>query len=147
NEDGSMSRVPQLVEFCTRHGLRMISVADLIRYRLQNESIVKRSGEGCIRTEFGDFRSIAYTTTVDAETHLALVHGDVDGREGVLVRVHSHCVYGDVFGSTDCECQHMIRGSLKRIVEERAGVLVYLHQTGPGLRIQKEDGRARLLTH
>jgi 3,4-dihydroxy 2-butanone 4-phosphate synthase / GTP cyclohydrolase II len=134
NDDGSMARVPQLREFCERHKLRMISVADLIRYRLQHERFVRRESEGCLRTQFGDFKTIVYSSTIVSEMHLALIHGEVAGRENVLVRMHSHCIYGDVFGSTECECQQMIRNSMERIAAEGAGVLVYLHQTGPGIR-------------
>jgi 3,4-dihydroxy 2-butanone 4-phosphate synthase/GTP cyclohydrolase II len=134
NDDGSMARVPQLREFCERHNLKMISVADLIRYRLQTERFVRRQSEGCLRTEFGDFKSIAYASTIVPERHLALIHGEIAGRENVLVRMHSHCIYGDVFGSVECRCQEMVRKSLQKIAEEGAGVLVYLHQTGPGIR-------------
>jgi 3,4-dihydroxy 2-butanone 4-phosphate synthase/GTP cyclohydrolase II len=134
NDDGSMARVPQLTEFCRRHDLKMISVADLIRYRLQNERFIRRQSEGCLRTEFGDFKTIVYASTIVPERHLALVHGELAGREDVLVRMHSHCTYGDVFGSTECQCQQVIRKSLARIAQEGAGVLVYLHQTGPGFR-------------
>lgn len=147
NPDGTMARVPELEEFCKRHGLKMISVADLIRYRLQHERIVERRAEGCLRTEFGDFRTIAYACTVDSELHLALVHGEIAGKERVLVRMHSRCVYGDVFGSLDCRCGELVRGSLRRICQEGCGVLVYLHQTGAGIRMRKQDGAERLLTH
>lgn len=134
NDDGSMARVPQLAEFARRHELRMISVADLIRYRLQTERFVRRQSEGCLRTEFGDFKTIVYASSILPERHLALVHGEIDGRRDVLVRMHSHCIYGDVFGSVDCECHSLIQRSMERIAEEGAGVLVYLHQTGPGFR-------------
>jgi 3,4-dihydroxy 2-butanone 4-phosphate synthase/GTP cyclohydrolase II len=134
NDDGSMARVPQLKEFCTQHGLKMISVADLIRYRLQNERFVQRQSEGCLRTEFGDFKTIVYASTIVPERHLALVHGEIADREDVLVRMHSHCTYGDVFGSVECQCQRVLRKSLELIAAEGAGVLVYLHQTGPGFR-------------
>jgi 3,4-dihydroxy 2-butanone 4-phosphate synthase/GTP cyclohydrolase II len=137
NEDGSMARVPQLIEFCRRHGLKMISVADLIRYRLQHERYIRRVAEGCIETAFGSFRTVAYTSDISPEMHMALIRGDVAGQERVLVRMHSHCVYGDVFGSTSCDCQKLIRGSLERIAAEGLGVLVYLHQTGRGVRLQK----------
>ena len=148
NEDGSMARVPQLVEFCQRHGFKMISVADLIRYRLQNERYIRRVAEGCIETEFGPFRTFAYTSDISPETHMALIRGEVAGKERVLVRMHSHCVYGDVFGSTHCDCQKLIRGSLRRIAEEDLGVLVYLHQTGPGFRIRKNlAGLDQMVTH
>ncbi|MFN7996490.1 MAG: 3,4-dihydroxy-2-butanone-4-phosphate synthase [Bryobacteraceae bacterium] len=148
NEDGTMARVPQLQEFCRRHGLKLISVADLIRYRLQHERYIRRVVEGCIETEFGDFQTVSYTSDISPELHMALIRGDVAGKEGVLVRMHSHCVYGDVFGSTHCDCQKLIRGSLQRIAEEGAGVLVYLHQTGPGFRIQKNPvGVDRMVSH
>ncbi len=138
NDDGSMARVPQLEEFCARHGLKMISVADLIRYRLATERVVRRLGEGRLSNEFGEFRVISYTTSVDPERHLALVYGDVSHGRPLLVRVHSHCVYGDVFGSADCECGRLVRAAMRRIAQEGAGVLVYLHQTGPGLRIEAD---------
>jgi len=109
NEDGTMSRVPELEKFCGRHGIKMISVAALIRHRMQTERIVERLGEGCLKTVHGDFRTIAYGTSVDGERHLALVRGDIDGKEDVLVRMHSHCGYGDVFGSTECECGKMVQ--------------------------------------
>ena len=133
-----MARVPQLEDFCRRHAMKMISVASLIRYRLEHERVVLRAAEGCVRTEFGDFKTIAYSSTIDPETHLALVRGEVAAARDVLVRMHSHCVYGDVFGSVDCRCGEFIRASLRRIAEEGAGVLVYLHQTGPGLRVLRD---------
>ncbi|HXA64842.1 MAG TPA: 3,4-dihydroxy-2-butanone-4-phosphate synthase [Bryobacteraceae bacterium] len=147
NDDGSMARVPHLKEFCARHGLKMISVADLIRYRLQNERFVQRQSEGCLRTEFADFKTIVYASTIVPEMHLALVHGEIAHRENVLVRMHSHCTYGDVFGSVECQCQRVLRKSLELIAEEGAGVLVYLHQTGPGFRNHSfgtPDGQKRL---
>lgn len=137
NEDGTMARVPQLLEFCRKHGLKMCSVADLIRYRLQHERYIHRRAEGVIQTEFGEFGTVAYSSDVEPETHLALVRGEVAGREGVLVRMHSHCVYGDVFGSTECDCHLLIRESLRKIAESGCGALVYLHQTGPGLRLHE----------
>jgi 3,4-dihydroxy 2-butanone 4-phosphate synthase/GTP cyclohydrolase II len=152
NEDGTMARVPQLVEFCQRHGLKMISVADLIRHRLRHERYIRRVVEGCIETEFGGFRTVAYASAyagdVSPETHMAIIRGEVAGQESVLVRMHSHCVYGDVFGSTHCDCQKLIHGSLRRIADEDLGVLVYLHQTGPGFRIQKDPaGLDRMVPH
>jgi 3,4-dihydroxy 2-butanone 4-phosphate synthase/GTP cyclohydrolase II len=139
NPDGSMARVPQLIEFCRRHDLKMISIADLIRYRLQNERFIERNAEGCLATEFGDFRMIQYTSRIGPETHLALIRGEPWSEPEALVRMHSHCVLGDVFGSTHCECQASLRGALRRIAEEGHGVLVYLHQTGPGIRVK--DGQ------
>src|SRR5436189_387064 len=119
NDDGTMARVPELREFCARHGLKMISVAELIRYRLKHERHIHRLGEGFLETEFGPFRTIAYSSDYPsearAETHMALVRGEVAGQENVLVRMHSHCVYGDIFGSTQCDCGQMIAGSLRQI--------------------------------
>ena len=136
NEDGTMARVPHLREFCTRHGLKMVSVADLIRYRLQHEHYVHRRAEGCITTEFGDFQTILYSSDISPESHTVLVRGDVTGKENVLVRMHSHCSYGNLFGSNACDCQALVRGSLRSIAEAGEGVLVYLHQTGLGLRTE-----------
>src|ERR1700682_169461 len=149
NDDGTMARAPQLDEFCARHAVKMISVADLIRYRLHNERFIHRQSEGCLRTEFGDFKTIVYASTILPEMHLALVHSEIDGLSNVMVRMHSHCVYGDVFGSSECECRQLVQRSLERISQEGAGVLVYLHQTGPGFRHHEHgsspDGQQRLL--
>jgi 3,4-dihydroxy 2-butanone 4-phosphate synthase/GTP cyclohydrolase II len=139
NEDGTMARVPELKEYCERHGLKMVSVADLIRYRLHHEKFVRVRSEGLLETEFGEFRTFLYTSDLGPESHMVLVRGEVTGRENVLVRMHSHCAYGNLFGSTRCDCHSLVRSSLRRIAEEGAGVLVYLHQTGLGLR--KEGGR------
>ena len=130
----------------------MISVAELIRYRLRHERCIHRLGEGFLETEFGPFRTIAYSSDYPsesrAETHLALVRGEVAGQEKVMVRMHSHCVYGDIFGSTGCECGKMIAGSLRHIADEGLGVLVYLHQTGPGYRLHTDgSGVRRLVSH
>jgi 3,4-dihydroxy 2-butanone 4-phosphate synthase/GTP cyclohydrolase II len=147
NDDGSMARVPQLREFCQHHNLKMISVADLIRHRLQTERFVRRQSEGCLRTEFGDFKTVVYASNILPEMHLALVFGEIAGRENVLVRMHSRCVYGDVFGSVECECRQVMRNSLRRIAEQ-GGVLVYLHQSGPGIRnhvgLGTPDGQRQL---
>ena len=134
NDDGTMARVPQLLEFCRKHDLAITSVADLIRYRMRHERYIHRRSESVIKTEFGPFRVIAYASDIEPEQHLALVRGDVSGPEPVLVRMHSHCVYGDVFGSTACDCQALIHGSLGQIAAVDRGVLVYLHQNSPGLR-------------
>jgi 3,4-dihydroxy 2-butanone 4-phosphate synthase/GTP cyclohydrolase II len=133
-EDGSMARVPDLVPFCEQHGMKMISVAGLIRHRHATENLLQRRGEGCLDTATGSFRTVTYESTVNGEAHLALVHGEVRGRPNVLVRMHSRCVLGDVFGSTACNCGAMLRASLDRIVEEGTGVVVYLHQSGWGER-------------
>jgi 3,4-dihydroxy 2-butanone 4-phosphate synthase/GTP cyclohydrolase II len=148
NEDGGMARVPQLEEFCARHGLKMISVAEIIRYRIRHETFIRRAGEGCLETEFGEFRSIAYTSDLSPEYHVALVRGDISGKEGVLVRMHTRCLFGEVFGSTACECGKLVRNSLRAIAEEGSGALVYLHESGPGFRVEHgARGEPRLATH
>ncbi len=147
SEDGTMARVPELIEFCRRHELKMLSVAELIRHRLKHERYVHRVAEGFIETEFGPFRAIAYSSDIDAERHVALIRGEVSGQEGVLVRMHTHCTFGDIFGSTQCDCAKLIRGSMARIDREGMGVLVYLHQSGQGFRIQSEEGVRRLAAH
>jgi 3,4-dihydroxy 2-butanone 4-phosphate synthase/GTP cyclohydrolase II len=138
NADGTMSRMPELTEFCRTHKLNIISVADLIRYRLKHERVVKRLAEGVIQTKFGEFRTIAYTSSVDPETHLALVHGDLTSADPVPVRMHANCTYGDVFSSLECDCHQTIKGSLAAIAKEGCGALVYLHQSSAGLRVQRD---------
>jgi 3,4-dihydroxy 2-butanone 4-phosphate synthase/GTP cyclohydrolase II len=138
NADGSMARVPHLAEFCARHDLKMISVAELIRYRLETERFVERRAEGCLETEAGVFKTIQYVSTIDNQGHLALVRGDIAHKKDVLVRMHARCSDGDVFGSIRCNCREMIDISLERIAEEGAGVFVYLHQTGFGTRHHHE---------
>ena len=147
NDDGSMARTPQLIEFCKLHGLKMLTVADLIRYRMQHERYVRRIAESVLPTQHGDFRMIAYASDVDQEIHVALVRGDVSveadnatklklpAQHAPLVRVHSHCLTGDVFASTACDCHATIDQSLAAIAKEGRGVLVYLHQTGRGFQI------------
>lgn len=148
NDDGSMARVPQLEEFCRRHSLKMVSVASLIRYRLEHERLVRRVAEGRLETEFGPFHTVAYASSIDPEMHLALVRGELAGAERVLVRMHARCAYGDVFGSTQCECHRLVETSLARIARESCGVLVYLHHTGLGIRIEKDpEGHSRLSSH
>ena len=148
NDDGTMARIPQLHEFCARHNLTMISVADLIRHRMKHEKFVRRVAEGCIQTESGEFHTIAYASDLNPEYHLALVYGNVAGAERVLVRMHSRCLYGDVFGSTGCDCGRMLRDSLRAIAADGMGVLVYLHETGPGFRVEREPyGDMRMVSH
>jgi 3,4-dihydroxy 2-butanone 4-phosphate synthase / GTP cyclohydrolase II len=134
NDDGTMARVPQLIEFCRTHGLKLLTVAELIRYRMRNERYVRRVAEASLPTRYGEFRMIAYASDVDREQHIALVRGDLTGTPP-LVRVHSHCLTGDVFASTECDCHEIIERSLEAIVAEDRGVLVYLHHTGRGFGI------------
>lgn len=142
-----MARVPQLIEFCSQYGFKMISVADLIRYRTQTEKLVERDATGHLKTQFGEFQTIRYKSHVDGEMHLALVRGDVRNVRDVLVRVHSRCVYGDVFHSQDCDCGTLINPALQAISAAGRGVFVYLHQSGPGIQaVHRESGR-ELVTH
>jgi 3,4-dihydroxy 2-butanone 4-phosphate synthase/GTP cyclohydrolase II len=147
NEDGSMARVPQLDEFCRTRGLKMITVAELIKYRMRTERYVHPVAETLLSTKFGDFRMIAYESMIDGETHIALVKGNIENGEPVLVRVHSHCLTGDVFGSTSCDCQKTVEASLRAISEAGKGVFVYLHQTGRGFGLQTTDGKYEILYH
>jgi 3,4-dihydroxy 2-butanone 4-phosphate synthase / GTP cyclohydrolase II len=147
NEDGTMARVPQLAEFCARYRIKMISVADLIRHRLQNETLVEREASGHIRSRHGEFEVIRYISRVDQEAHLALVHGDVKHSANTLVRVHSRCVYGDVFESLNCECHGSIAAALDAITQAGRGVFIYLHQTGPGVQAVWREGHRELMTH
>jgi len=148
NEDGTMARVPELIQFCRRHGLKLLTIAELIRYRLSHERFLRRIAEGSLDTPYGEFRAIAYQSEVDPEVHVALVRGEVENAESVLVRMHAHCLLGDVFLSTRCQCRQMIEGSLKRISAEGRGVLVYLHQTGPGYSLETlPSGEKRMTAH
>ncbi len=136
NEDGSMARVPELVPFAREHGMVMISIADLIRYRRQHEKLVRRIAEARIPTNWGDFTCYAYESVLDGEQHVAMVRGAVQGEEDVLVRVHSECLTGDVFGSMRCDCGVQLDAALARIAEEDLGVLVYLRgHEGRGIGI------------
>jgi len=135
NEDGTMARVPQLIEFCREHNLKMLTVADLIRYRMQHERYVRRVAEAVLPTRYGDFRMIAYLSDVDHDQHIALVRGTLDGSTPPLVRVHSHCLTGDVFGSTSCDCRELVSLSLETIAKENRGVFLYLHHTGRGFSV------------
>ena len=125
NDDGTMARVPDLVEFCKEHGLLMISIAELIRYRRQNEKLVKRVSEARIPTRWGDFDCYVYESLLDGEQHVAFVRGAVQGEDNVLVRVHSECLTGDVFGSLRCDCGPQLEESLRRVATD-GGVVVYL---------------------
>ena len=139
NEDGSMARVPQLIEFCKEHDLKLLTVADLIRYRMQHERYVHRVAETVLPTRYGDFRMIAYSSDVDHDQHVALVRGNLEGAEPALVRVHSHCLTGDVFGGTACDCSELVSRSLAAIAKENRGVFLYLHHTGRGFTIDSAE--------
>jgi 3,4-dihydroxy 2-butanone 4-phosphate synthase/GTP cyclohydrolase II len=136
NDDGTMARVPDLIEFCNEHGLLMITIAELIRYRRQNEKLVRRVSEARIPTDWGDFTCYVYESLLDGEQHIALVRGAVQGEEDVLVRVHSECLTGDVFGSLRCDCGVQLDAALKKIAEDGLGALIYLRgHEGRGIGI------------
>jgi 3,4-dihydroxy 2-butanone 4-phosphate synthase / GTP cyclohydrolase II len=148
NDDGTMARVPQLLEFCRQHELKMLTVAELIRYRLENEHYVERFAEGVVQTAYGEFRTIAYRSELDQEVHLALVQGDVENADSVLVRMHSHNLMGDVFRSAEEPSYELIAKSMEKIAAEGRGVLVYLHQTGLGYGLERlPDGSQRIIAH
>ncbi|MGH9602967.1 MAG: 3,4-dihydroxy-2-butanone-4-phosphate synthase [Terriglobales bacterium] len=148
-EDGTMARVPDLAEFCREHSLKMVTVAELIRYRMRHERLVKRVGEALVPTRFGEFRMIAYVSELDGESHIALLRGDVEkaGTEPVLVRMHSHCLVGDVFGATWCDCHAIIERSMQLIAEEGRGALIYLHQTSKGFSVEQTGNHSLLAFH
>ncbi len=133
NEDGTMARRPELEVFSEAHGLPFITVADLIAYRLSHERLVHRVAEAKLPTPYGDFRVVGYRNDVDQHEHIALVYGDVTERDDVLVRVHSKCLTGDVFGSGRCDCQSQLQTAMMLVAEEGAGVIVYLDQEGRGI--------------
>jgi 3,4-dihydroxy 2-butanone 4-phosphate synthase/GTP cyclohydrolase II len=157
-DDGTMARVPDLIEFCAEHGMKMLTVAELIRYRLQNERYITRAGESQIHTRYGDFRMIAYQSEVNGgESHLALIKGDlceqpedsVDAKP-VLVRVHTRCTAGDIFAA-DCQCREILDQSMRMIAEAECGAIIYLHNTSRGFEIdhtpEAKGNSARLLLH
>ena len=133
NEDGTMARVPDLAEFCERHGIRMVTVADLIQYRRRTEKLVERVVSVRLPTEHGEFQAVAYRELLTGKQHLALVKGAVAGKEDVLVRVHSECLTGDVFHSLRCDCGEQLEQALAQIGEEESGVLLYMAQEGRGI--------------
>jgi 3,4-dihydroxy 2-butanone 4-phosphate synthase/GTP cyclohydrolase II len=134
NEDGTMARLPDLEVFAERHGLKIVSIADLIRYKMKNEKLVRRVAETRIPTRYGgEFRLIGYENDIDKETHLALVKGDITPDDVVLVRVHSECFTGDVLGSMRCDCGEQLHSALKMIEKEKKGVFLYMRQEGRGI--------------
>ena len=148
-DDGTMARIPDLIEFCKTHQLKILTVAELIRYRMAHERYVHRVGEALVDTPHGEFRLIAYESEVDGgESHIALVRGDIEsGSEPVLVRMHAHCLMGDVFGATTCECRSTIEGSIRAIAHEGRGALIYLHQTSKGFSVERIGDRTLLAFH
>ena len=149
NDDGTMARVPQLADFCRTHNLKMLTVAELIRYRMAHERYVRRLAETTVPTAYGEFRMIVYESEINGDSHIAMVKGDVEqaGDEPVLVRMHAHCLVGDVFGASWCGCHEAIEGSMQRIAEEGRGALIYLHQTSKGYSVEKLGEKLTLQFH
>ncbi|MDP7350448.1 MAG: bifunctional 3,4-dihydroxy-2-butanone-4-phosphate synthase/GTP cyclohydrolase II [Nitrospinota bacterium] len=135
NEDGSMARVSQLKKFAQKHNLKMVSVKSLIEYRMKRESLVTRSAETIIPTDFGEFRTIAFKNILDDHVHIAMYTGEIKREKDILVRVHSQCLTGDVFGSHRCDCGEQLEKSMEIISKEGTGVILYLYQEGRGIGI------------
>ena len=133
NDDGTMARVPQLRRFARRHKLLMITIADLIKYRMRNERLVRQVASSKLPTDHGDFELVAFESIVNGETHLALVRGDIGDGDDVLVRVHSRCLTGEVFHSARCDCGPQLNAAMERIAAEGRGILLYLNQEGRGI--------------
>ena len=133
NQDGTMARVPDLIGYCSEHGLKMITVADIVAHRHRSEPLVERIAVASLPTAFGEFVAYGYRSMIDGQQHVAMVMGDVDGAKDVLVRVHSECLTGDVFHSLRCDCGEQLDRALAQIASEGAGVLLYLSQEGRGI--------------
>jgi 3,4-dihydroxy 2-butanone 4-phosphate synthase/GTP cyclohydrolase II len=133
SDDGTMARVPELMRVAEEHGLKIVTIKDLINYRMKTESFVKRLGDVRLPTDFGDFRAIAYSNEVDSNVHIALVKGDIKPGDRVLVRVHSECLTGDVFGSRRCDCGEQLHKAMQRVEEDGKGVILYMRQEGRGI--------------
>jgi len=138
NEDGSMARLPQLEEFARNHGLRIVSIAQIIAYRRQHEKLIERVAEARLPTRYGEFTVVAYRSIVDPDEHLALVMGEIGPEEPVLVRVHSECTTGDVFGSLRCDCGQQLDLAMKAIAQEGKGVFLYMRQEGRGIGLHNK---------
>ena len=133
NDDGTMARMPDLVEYAERHDLKIVTIKDLIQYRLRNERLVRRAAVASMPTGAGDFRCIVYENDIDHVDHMALVKGEIDPEEPVLVRVHSECLTGDAFGSLRCDCGEQLAAAMRLIDEEGAGIVLYMRQEGRGI--------------
>jgi 3,4-dihydroxy 2-butanone 4-phosphate synthase/GTP cyclohydrolase II len=133
NDDGTMARVPDLIPYCERHGVKLITVADLIEYRRRHEKLVERTTSVRLPTAYGEFQAVAFREKLTGKDHLALVKGDVDGARDVLVRVHSECLTGDVFHSLRCDCGEQLENALQQLAREDRGVLLYMAQEGRGI--------------
>ena len=136
--DGTMARVPDLAIFCAEHEIKLCSVSDLIEYRRRNEKLVERGATTTLPTEHGEFTAIGYRSITDGKQHLALVKGDIAGKQDVLVRVHSECVTGDIFGSLRCDCGEQLQAAMRMIEGAGKGVLLYMRQEGRGIGLKNK---------
>jgi 3,4-dihydroxy 2-butanone 4-phosphate synthase / GTP cyclohydrolase II len=148
NDDGTMARVPELTEFCRQHDMKMVTVAELIRYRMAHERYIKRLAEAIVPTRYGEFKMIAYESDITGDSHVALVKGEIEhSADPVLVRMHAHCLVGDVFGSTQCDCNKTIDRAMQMIAQEGRGALIYLHQRSKGYSIEKLGDQLTIQFH
>ena len=138
NPDGTMARRPELERYAVEHDLRFITVAQLVKYRLTKERLVTRIADAQLPTRFGDFRVIGYKSSMDEREHVALIKGEIEGKDGVLVRMHSECLTGDIFGSLRCDCGQQLLAALERIEQEGSGAVVYLKQEGRGIGLHNK---------
>jgi 3,4-dihydroxy 2-butanone 4-phosphate synthase/GTP cyclohydrolase II len=139
NDDGSMARMPDLVEFGRKHGIKIVAIADLVQYRLRKEKLVRRAADATMPTRAaGDFRCIVYENDIDHIDHMALIKGEIDADSPVLVRVHSECLTGDALGSMRCDCGEQLDASLRMIDAEGQGILLYMRQEGRGIGLKNK---------